>query len=174
MLAQVENILQISRLEKGNLQLEREPLDVHDLITNAITHVQVMLNERGGVIHTHFLADNSDISANESHLTNVFINVIENAIKYSPEAPEIDIYTENIKNRILIRIKDKGQGMSKQGTKYIFDKFYREHTGDLHNVKGHGLGLAYVKSIVEYHQGSIYVESEKGKGSTFFIKLPII
>ena len=174
MLAQVENILQISRLEKGNLQLEREPLDVHDLITNAITHVQVMLNERGGVIHTHFLADNSDISANESHLTNVFINVIENAIKYSPEAPIIDIYTENIKNRILIRIKDKGQGMSKQGPKYIFDKFYREHTGDLHNVKGHGLGLAYVKSIVEYHQGSIYVESEKGKGSTFFIKLPII
>ena len=174
MLAQVENILQISRLEKGNLQLEREPLDVHDLITNAITHVQVMLNERGGVIHTHFLADNSDISANESHLTNVFINVIENAIKYSPEAPEIDIYTENIKNRILIRIKDKGQGMSKQGAKYIFDKFYREHTGDLHNVKGHGLGLAYVKSIVEYHQGTIYVESDKGKGSTFFIKLPVI
>ena len=174
MLAQVENILQISRLEKGNLQLEREPLDVHDLITNAITHVQVMLNERGGVIHTHFLADNSDISANESHLTNVFINIIENAIKYSPEAPIIDIYTENIKNRILIRIKDKGQGMSKQAAKYIFDKFYREHTGDLHNVKGHGLGLAYVKSIVEYHQGSIYVESEKGKGSTFFIKLPII
>ena len=174
MLTQVENILQISRLEKGNLQLEREPLDVHDLITNAITHVQVMLNERGGVIHTHFLADNSDISANESHLTNVFINVIENAIKYSPEAPIIDIYTENIKNRILIRIKDKGQGMSKQAAKYIFDKFYREHTGDLHNVKGHGLGLAYVKSIVEYHQGSIYVESEKGKGSTFFIKLPII
>ena len=174
MLAQVENILQISRLEKGNLQLEREPLDVHDLITNAITHVQVMLNERGGVIHTHFLADNSDISANESHLTNVFINIIENAIKYSPEAPIIDIYTENIKNRILIRIKDKGQGMSKQAAKYIFDKFYREHTGDLHNVKGHGLGLAYVKSIVEYHQGSIYVESEKGKGSTFFIKLPVI
>ncbi|WP_314773679.1 sensor histidine kinase [Capnocytophaga sputigena] len=174
MLAQVENILQISRLEKGNLQLEREPLDVHDLITNAITHVQVMLNERGGVIHTHFLADNSDISANESHLTNIFVNVIENAIKYSPEAPEIDIYTENIKNRILIRIKDKGQGMSKQAAKYIFDKFYREHTGDLHNVKGHGLGLAYVKSIVEYHQGTIYVESDKGKGSTFFIKLPVI
>ena len=174
MLAQVENILQISRLEKGSLQLEREPLDVHELITSAISHVQVMINERGGVIHTHFLASNSDISANESHLTNIFVNVIENAIKYSPEAPEIDIYTENIKNRILIRVKDKGQGMSKQAAKYIFDKFYREHTGDLHNVKGHGLGLAYVKSIVEYHQGTVYVESEKGKGSTFFIKLPVI
>ena len=102
------------------------------------------------------------------------MNIIENAIKYSPEQPEIDIYTENIKNKVLIRIKDKGQGMSKQAAKRIFNKFYREHTGDLHNVKGHGLGLAYVKTIVEYHQGTITVESEKDKGSTFFIKLPTI
>ena len=100
--------------------------------------------------------------------------MIENAIKYSPNAPEIDIYTENIKNKILIRVKDRGQGMSRQAMKHVFTKFYREHTGDLHNVKGHGLGLAYVKSIVEYHQGSIDVESDKGKGSTFFIKLPVI
>ena len=174
MLAQVENILQISRLEKGNLHLEREPLDVHELISNAIGHLQVMLDERGGVLRTHFLAENGDVSANKSHLTNVFVNVIENAIKYSPNAPEIDIYTENIKNKILIRVKDRGQGMSRQAMKHVFTKFYREHTGDLHNVKGHGLGLAYVKSIVEYHQGSIDVESDKGKGSTFFIKLPVI
>lgn len=174
MLAQVENILQISRLEKGNLHLEREPLDVHELISNAIGHLQVMLDERGGVLRTHFLAENGDVSANKSHLTNVFVNVIENAIKYSPNAPEIDIYTENIKNKILIRVKDRGQGMSRQAMKHVFTKFYREHTGDLHNVKGHGLGLAYVKSIVEYHQGSINVESDKGKGSTFFIKLPVI
>ena len=102
------------------------------------------------------------------------MNVIENAIKYSPNSPEIDIYTENIKNRILIRVKDRGQGMNKQAVRHIFDKFYREHTGDLHNVKGHGLGLAYVKSIVEYHQGTITVQSDKDKGTTFFIKLPII
>ncbi len=174
MLAQVENILQISRLEKGNLQLDREPVDVHTLITNAISHVQLMIDERQGQLRTHFLASNSDVSANESHLTNVFVNIIENAIKYSPNPPDIDVYTETIKNKLLIQIKDKGQGMSKQAVKYIFDKFYREHTGDLHNVKGHGLGLAYVKSIVEYHQGTISVESEKGKGTTFYIKLPVI
>ncbi|AVM50274.1 sensor histidine kinase KdpD [Capnocytophaga sp. oral taxon 878] len=174
MLSQVENILQISRLEKDNLQLERDPLDVHEVIITAIMHLQPILNERNGIIRQHFLASNSDISANESHLTNVFVNVIENAIKYSPNSPEIDIYTENIKNRILIRVKDRGQGMNKQAVRHIFDKFYREHTGDLHNVKGHGLGLAYVKSIVEYHQGTITVQSDKDKGTTFFIKLPII
>ncbi|AMD84705.1 two-component system, OmpR family, phosphate regulon sensor histidine kinase PhoR [Capnocytophaga haemolytica] len=172
--SQVENILQVSRLEKGELNIEKEPLDAHDLLVRAISHLQVMLEERKGVIRTHFLAENSDVSANESHLTNVFINVIENAIKYSPKPPIIDVYTENVKNKILIRIKDRGQGMSRQAMKQIFTKFYREHTGDLHNVKGHGLGLAYVKSIVQYHQGTISVESEKGKGSTFFIKLPVI
>ncbi|GIM51623.1 two-component sensor histidine kinase [Capnocytophaga cynodegmi] len=173
--SQVENILQISRLEKGELNIEKEPLDVHILIEMAIGHVQMMLNERNGVIRTHLMAENADISANESHFTNVLINVIENAIKYSPEAPEIDIYTENIKNnKILIRVKDQGQGMSKQAVRQVFHKFYREHTGDLHNVKGHGLGLAYVKSIVEDHNGTIYVESEKGKGSTFFIQLSVI
>ncbi|MDO4782687.1 MAG: ATP-binding protein [Capnocytophaga felis] len=173
--SQVENILQISRLEKGELNIEKEPLDVHILIEMAIGHVQMMLNERKGVIRTHLMAENADISANESHFTNVLINIIENAIKYSPQAPEIDIYTENIKNnKILIRIKDRGQGVSKQAVRQIFHKFYREHTGDLHNVKGHGLGLAYVKSIVEDHNGTIYVESEKGKGSTFFIQLSVI
>ncbi len=172
--SQVENILQVSRLEKGELEISKEPLDLHLLIETAIAHVQMMVDERGGMIRTYLMAENSDISANESHFTNVLINIIENAIKYSPNEPEIDIYTENIKNKILIRIKDRGQGMSKQAVKQIFHKFYREHTGDLHNVKGHGLGLAYVKSIVEEHDGIVYVESEKGKGSTFFIKLPTI
>ncbi len=173
--SQVENILQISRLERGELDISKEPLDVHLLIEMAISHVQMMLDERGGVIRTHLHAENADISANESHFTNVLINLIENAIKYSPESPEIDIYTENIRgNKILIRIKDQGQGISKQALRQIFYKFYREHTGNLHNVKGHGLGLAYVKSIVNDHGGTIYAESEKGKGSTFFIQLPVI
>ena len=86
----------------------------------------------------------------------------------------IDIYTENVKDFIIVKIKDQGAGMSKVAQKRIFEKFYREHTGDLHNVKGHGLGLAYVKKIVENHEGEVYVESEKGKGSTFIIKLPLI
>lgn len=99
---------------------------------------------------------------------------MENAIKYSPNAPEIDVYTQNVNNQIIIRIQDKGQGMSKAVLKKVFDKFYREHTGDLHNVKGHGLGLAYVKSIVKNHNGMVYAESEKGKGSSFIIKMPVI
>jgi two-component system phosphate regulon sensor histidine kinase PhoR len=93
---------------------------------------------------------------------------LDNAIKYSPEAPKIDVSTAVVKNTIEITVKDQGAGMAKAVLKRIFEKFYREHTGDIHNVKGHGLGLAYVKSIVEDHQGEVYAESEKGKGSTFF------
>ena len=90
------------------------------------------------------------------------------------DAPKIEIFTENVKDMILIKVKDHGLGMSKIAQKRVFEKFYREHTGDLHNVKGHGLGLAYVKRIVEDHNGQVYVESEKGKGSTFIIKIPLI
>jgi two-component system phosphate regulon sensor histidine kinase PhoR len=104
----------------------------------------------------------------------VLVNILDNAIKYSPEAPKIDILTENVKDFVIIKIKDKGSGMSRVAQKRIFEKFYREHTGDLHNVKGHGLGLAYVKRIVEDHNGEIFVESEKGKGSTFILKIPLI
>ena len=112
--------------------------------------------------------------ANEMHLGNVLVNILDNAVKYSPEAPKIDVFTEVAKNFIIIKIQDQGAGMSKVVLKRIFEKFYREHTGDIHNVKGHGLGLAYVKKIVEDHQGEVYAESEKGKGSTFYIKLPLI
>ena len=108
------------------------------------------------------------------HFTNVIVNILDNAIKYSPESPIIDIYTENIKEYVVVKITDKGQGMSKVAVKRIFEKFYREHTGDLHNVKGHGLGLSYVKRIIEDHNCEIAVESEKGKGSTFIIKIPLI
>jgi signal transduction histidine kinase len=102
------------------------------------------------------------------------VNILDNAIKYSDDAPRIDVYTENIGNSILVKIQDQGNGMSKSVQKRVFEKFYREHTGDVHNVKGHGLGLAYVKRIVDDHQGFVSVESEKGKGSTFTIKLPLI
>jgi len=99
---------------------------------------------------------------------------LDNAVKYSPEEPKIDVYTENAKNFIFLKVKDQGNGMTKVAQRKVFEKFYREHTGNIHNVKGHGLGLAYAKQIVEDHQGEIYVESEKGKGSTFIIKLPLI
>ena len=111
---------------------------------------------------------------NDTHFTNVIVNILDNAIKYSVENPVIEISTENVKDVIIIKIKDNGIGMTKIAQKRIFEKFYREHTGDLHNVKGHGLGLSYVKRIVDDHNGQIFVESEKGIGSTFIIKIPLI
>jgi two-component system phosphate regulon sensor histidine kinase PhoR len=172
--AQVENVLRISKLEKKELEIEKESISIEDVINDAIEHVSLILEDRSGTMVTHFNATRTTVLVNDNHFTNVIVNILENAIKYSPEAPQIDIYTENIKDMVLIKVQDKGLGMSKVAQKRIFEKFYREHTGDIHNVKGHGLGLAYVKRIVEDHDGQVYVESEKGKGSTFTIKLPLI
>ena len=172
--AQVENVLRISKLEKKELDIEKESSNVEEVIEDAIEHVNLILEDREGKITTHFDALRKTVLVNEVHFTNVLVNILENAIKYSPDVPEINIYTENIKDMILIKVKDNGLGMSKVAQKRVFEKFYREHTGDLHNVKGHGLGLAYVKRIVEDHNGQVYVESEKGKGSTFIIKIPLI
>jgi two-component system phosphate regulon sensor histidine kinase PhoR len=172
--AQVENVLRISKLEKKELEINKEPLDINDIINHAIDHVSLIIEDREGTVEKHFNANRTTVLLNDVHFTNVFVNVLDNAIKYSPEKPIIEIYTENIKDFLIIKIKDHGAGMSKVAQKRIFEKFYREHTGDIHNVKGHGLGLAYVKRIIEEHNGQISVESEKGKGSTFSIKLPLI
>ena len=172
--AQVENVLRISRLEKKQLDIKKEKFELHDLIEDAIPHIELMIEDRGGVINTNFEAKTSTVLVNESHFTNVIVNILDNAIKYSPDAPEINVSTETVRNSIVLKISDKGNGMSKSVQKKIFEKFYREHTGNVHNVKGHGLGLAYVKQIIDDHQGEIFVESEKGKGTTFIIKLPLI
>ncbi len=172
--AQVENVLRISKLEKKELEINKEPLDINTIIDDAIDHVQLILDDKNGEITTILKAHRKTCLINDVHFTNVMVNVIDNAIKYSIDAPKIVINTENVNDLIIIKIKDSGIGMSKIAQKRIFEKFYREHTGDLHNVKGHGLGLAYVKKIIEDHNGQIYVESEKGHGSTFIIKLPLI
>lgn len=172
--AQVENVLQISKLDKNELDLKKERLHLHDVVDEAITHVQLIVEDRNGYIKTHFGALKSSVLANEDHLTNVVINILDNAVKYSPEEPRIDIFTENVRNYIVMKVRDQGSGMSRAVQKKIFEKFYREHTGDIHNVKGHGLGLAYTKRILDDHHGTISVESEKGKGSIFIIKLPLI
>ena len=172
--AQVENVLRISKLERNELNISKERVRLHDLITDAITHIELIVENRNGYVKAHLEAQNAEVLANETHFTNVIVNMLDNAVKYSNDEPKIDIYTENVGNNVLIKIKDQGNGMSKAVQKRVFEKFYREHTGDVHNVKGHGLGLAYVKRIVEDHQGHVSVESEKGKGSTFIIKLPLI
>lgn len=172
--AQVENVLRISKLEKNELNISKDRVNLHELIEDAITHVELIVEDRKGFIKTHLEAEQVSVLANETHFTNVIVNILDNAIKYSPEAPKIDVYTENIGTNIILKIKDQGSGMSKAAQKRVFEKFYREHTGNIHNVKGHGLGLAYVKRIVADHQGHISVESEKDKGSAFIIKLPLI
>ncbi len=171
---QVENVLRISKLEKDELDLEKSELNLNYLIEDAITHVSLIVENKGGYINTHLNATNTTIYGSDIHLTNIIVNIIDNAIKYTEGAPEIDVYTENEGNYIVLKIVDKGIGMSKAVQKKIFEKFYREQMGNIHNVKGHGLGLSYVKRIIDDHNAEINVESEKGKGSTFIIKLHLI
>ncbi|NND51558.1 MAG: HAMP domain-containing histidine kinase [Flavobacteriaceae bacterium] len=172
--AQVENVLRISKLEKNELNIRKDRVKLHDLIQDAIAHIILIVEDKNGYIKTHFDAVKSSVLANETHFTNVIVNILDNAVKYSENSPKIDVYTENVGTNIILKIKDQGSGMTKSVQKKVFEKFYREHTGDVHNIKGHGLGLAYVKRIVHDHQGHVSVESEKGKGSTFTIKLPLI
>ncbi|NNF74771.1 MAG: HAMP domain-containing histidine kinase [Flavobacteriaceae bacterium] len=172
--AQVENVLRISKLDKNELNISKDRVKLHDLIEDAIAHIELIVEDRNGYIKSHLDAAKSSVLANPSHFTNVIVNILDNAVKYSQDEPKIDIYTENVGNNIILKIEDQGSGMTKSVQKKVFEKFYREHTGDVHNVKGHGLGLAYVKRIVDDHQGHVSVESEKGKGSTFIIKLPLI
>lgn len=172
--AQVENVLRISKLEKNQLDITKSVLDIHDIIDDALKHVNLIVINKEGKINKAFKATRSEVLASKFHFTNVFINILDNAIKYSTNAPIIEVVTENVGNFILIRISDNGIGMNRNVQKKIFDKFYREQSGNIHDVKGHGLGLAYVKSITNLHQGAVFVESEKGKGSTFTVKLPLI
>ena len=156
------------------MDLSKEAIDAHDLIEDAVDHIQLLISDRKGSVDIHFNAIAYEILGNEFHLTNVVVNMLENAIKYSEGAPKIDVFTESTNKHFVFKIKDQGIGMSKTAQKHVFEKFYREYKGNIHNVKGHGLGLAYVKEIIDNHQGSVHVESEKGKGSTFVVKLPLI
>jgi two-component system phosphate regulon sensor histidine kinase PhoR len=172
--SQVENVLRISKLERDDLDIDKERYDMDEIIENSISHIQLILEEKGGVIKMHLGALRKEVLVNESHITNVVVNVLENAIKYTEGKPVIDVFTEIIKDKLVIKVRDDGIGMSKQAQRKIFQKFFRVHTGDIHNVKGHGLGLAYAKRILDDCDGEIHVESIKGKGSTFSIHLPII
>jgi two-component system, OmpR family, phosphate regulon sensor histidine kinase PhoR len=172
--AQVENVLRISKLEKKELEITKEPIDIQEIIEHAVDHVHLIIENRSGKIVTNFKANRRTVLINDVHFTNVVVNILDNAIKYSTSNPEIEISTENVKDFVVLKIKDNGIGMTKAVQKRIFEKFYREHTGNIHNVKGHGLGLAYVKRIIDDHNCEIFVESEKGHGSTFIIKIPLI
>ncbi len=169
-----EKILQTAILEKGNLHLRPEAIDIHELIADAIHKIAIQIEIRDGVLTKSLKAEYPLIKADKVHLSNVIYNLLDNANKYSPRKPQIMVSTADAENGIFMSVHDKGMGISKANLKRIFEKLYRVPTGDVHNVKGFGLGLSYVKFIVEKHGGTISVESEPGKGSTFTIFLPYI
>ncbi len=169
--SQVERVLQMSLIEKNDFTIVKSTLDIHKIITNAIDNIQLQLQEKGGTINTVYESDSAEIEGDEVHLTNVIVNLLENALKYSKESPEINISTANHVNGIIISVEDNGIGMTKEQQNKIFEKFYRAEGGNVHNVKGFGLGLSYVKAVVDAHNGEIKVESKAGIGTKFIIFL---
>jgi two-component system, OmpR family, phosphate regulon sensor histidine kinase PhoR len=170
---QVETILQASLLDRQEQQLNLKPLHVHLVIREALENVHLQLEGKGGSSELQLNARTDLIEADEVHFMNLITNLIDNAIKYSKENLLIRISTHSTTRILVIRIEDNGIGMTKETQRRIFEKFYRAHTGNLHNVKGFGLGLSYVKTIVEAHLGRIKVDSTIGKGTTFTLEFPL-
>jgi len=171
---QVETILQAALIDRQELQLKKQPLHVNEVIRRVMDNFKLQLDE----IHAQViwqLDEGYDLAeADEVHFTNLISNLIDNAIKYSRERLMIKIQTHRTAKNISIRIEDNGIGMSKETQRRIFEKFYRAHTGNVHNVKGFGLGLSYVKSVVDAHGGRIKVDSTVGKGTAFVLEIPLI
>ncbi len=170
--SQVEKVLQAAILERGDVKLKLSPVDIHEVMEGVLQNIGVQIEKREGLVELDLEAENPVIEADEVHLTNIIHNLLDNANKYSPENPQITIRTRSLTDGVSITIADKGIGMSKETVGKIFEKFYRVPTGNIHNVKGFGLGLSYVKTIIDVHQGRIHVESQPGMGSSFEVFLP--
>jgi two-component system, OmpR family, phosphate regulon sensor histidine kinase PhoR len=170
----VETILQAALMDKQELKLNFKPLHAHEIISRVVDNFRLQLEERRGRIELTLNAKEDSIKADEVHFTNLISNLIDNAIKYSKEELHIRVYTHCTHKHFIVRVEDNGIGMSKESVKRIFEKFYRAHTGNIHNVKGFGLGMSYVKTVVDAHRGKIRVDSTLGKGSVFTVELPII
>jgi signal transduction histidine kinase len=158
--------------DRGKIILKIKKLDLNELVNMVVRNMLIQIKNKNGQIVKHPDAENAWAEVDEVHITNVLFNLLDNAIKYSNGRPDITISTANVPEKVCIAICDKGIGISKADQKRIFDQFYRVSTGNVHNVKGFGLGLAYVKNVVESHRGSIQVESELGQGTCFTIKIP--
>jgi two-component system phosphate regulon sensor histidine kinase PhoR len=169
---QVETILQSALLDRQDIRLNPQAVDVHEIIRKCVHNLELQLKDLGGEVHLELNATNPVVYADEVHFTNMISNLLDNALKYSEPPPLIVIETASHKRQITISVTDNGIGMNRETVARIFEKFYRAHTGNLHNVKGFGLGLAYVKAIVDAHEGRIRVESSPGKGSKFEMEFP--
>lgn len=168
----VESVLKSATWDKGDLKLKKEEVDLHEVIKRAVDNISIQVQSKSGLISQDLCANKFVINGDKIHLTNLIYNLLDNANKYSPNNPEILISTTNHKEGLMLKISDKGMGIKRENLNKIFDKFYRVPTGNVHNVKGFGLGLNYVKAIAEKHGGEITVESDFGKGTTFSIYLP--
>jgi two-component system phosphate regulon sensor histidine kinase PhoR len=173
MRGQVDRVLQAAKLDRDEFSLTKTKFDLHQLVRNTVQHLCFDECEKVTTVNYHFDADQFIVNADEMHIKNVVTNLVDNAIKYSRNGTSLDIRTDNRQEGILLSIEDNGIGMSKETVKHIFDKFYRIPTGNIHNVKGFGLGLYYVKNMVDAHGGQIEVKSEMNKGSRFDVYLPL-
>jgi two-component system phosphate regulon sensor histidine kinase PhoR len=173
---QVETILKASQLEKQEVDLNLKPVHVHEVIKDVVDNFALQLEDRHGKVELALNAQNDTIEADEVHLSNLVNNLVDNALKYSKEniPPVVKLTTQSNGKKFSLKIEDNGIGMNRDTLKKIFERFYRAHTGNIHNVKGFGLGLSYVKTMVEAHDGDIKAESILGKGSTFTVDLPLM
>ena len=169
----VNTILEIAQLRKGQVRMNLELIDMHELIKKITDSLALLVKSSNGTINLALNAENCMVVGDRHHLANTITNLIENGIKYSDNKPEILVYTLSDEKSLTVSVTDKGIGIPKKALPRIFNNFYRIPHGNVHNVKGYGLGLGYVKRIVALHHGKIEVQSEEGKGSTFTIKLPL-
>ena len=172
LVSQVEKVLQAAALDKQDFKLKIEQINLADLIESTVDHISLQVEKKGGRIEFFNQLQNPEVEGDAFHLTHIFNNLLDNANKYSREIPLIKVTALEDGDQVIVHIEDNGIGMSKEAQKKIFDKFYRVPTGNLHDVKGFGLGLSYVKTMLEAHHGEIQVQSEAGKGSKFTINLP--
>ena len=170
----VETILLAAQIEKKENEINRQLVNMDDLIQGVIESFKLQLEAKPSAVHTHFEAVPSEIWIDEEYFLHVLSNLMDNAIKYAKSEIDITIKTKTIFSKMLITIEDKGIGMSPDTVKHIFEKFYRAHAGNIHNVKGFGLGMSYVKWVIDIHKGNIQVTSELGKGTEVEISLPMI
>lgn len=170
---QVETILQAALLDKQEVQLNLKKMHAHELITSALNNINLQVDDKSGHLEVNLSATNDLLLADDVHFTNLVSNLLDNAVKYSKDNLLIKISTQNAGNTFRIKIEDNGIGMNKETLSRIFEKFYRAHTGNLHNVKGFGLGLSYVKTMVEAHKGTVKAESTPGKGTSFLLTFPL-
>ncbi len=170
--SQVELVLQTTLVDRNQIILKKEKVDIHNILKSTIDRFKLDPKDKKIRFEVNLAATKANIIADPTHIRNIFSNILDNAIKYSGDNPLVHIETKNSNEGILITISDNGKGISREAQKRIFDKFYRVSTGDLQYIKGFGLGLYYVKTIVEAHQGSVYVNSSLNKGSSFYVYLP--